>query len=150
MLATGSVDVTQVKGSSVRLPVKSTLLFQQVTRAHMRLCVCGQSARYGTSNGQVCESRERCHNDEGNMLQVCPITSVCQMNQWWEQYGSFSLGSPHSTYAACWVSCRTHHCWEGFLRYCYRGPVGTGQHDKTATLVPVFPDHNRSVRPFAI
>jgi hypothetical protein len=122
--------------TSVRLPVKSTFVFQrQVTRAHVRLCVWTN----GASNDQVYESWERYHNNEGNMLQVCPSTSVCQMNQPWEQYGTSSLGSLYSMYAACWLSCRN--TWEGFLRYCYHGSVGRGQHDKTATRVRVFPDH---------
>ena len=73
------------------------------------------------------------------MLQVCSSTSVCRSNR---ENSKAPLHLARCTVHTLLVGSviKTHVCWEGFLSYCYRGPVGRGQHEKTATSVPVFPD----------
>jgi hypothetical protein len=61
------------------------------TLDEVKIDVCGQQVSSGKSSGQVHISSERDQNDQGNICQTFPGTSVCQIHQSWEQY-NYELG----------------------------------------------------------
>jgi hypothetical protein len=58
----------------------------------------------------VYESWERDRNDQANIWQVYTSTNICQLNQSWERYDSYSLG-PLTTHNY-WRICQVHLSWE--------------------------------------